>query len=137
MEKKFMELAYKEAEKAFNYDEVPVGCVIVKNNKVIASAHNMKEFMKDATCHAEILAIRKASKYLNDWRLDDCILYTTVEPCEMCMGAIRESRIARVVYSVESSRMKKYYKVIEISFMEYMKDKSLNLLKSFFEGKRK
>ena len=90
---KFMKEALKEAKKAYDKLEVPVGCVIVKNGKIIARAHNLKETKKDTTKHAEILAIQKASKKIEAWRLLDCDMYVTLEPCSMCAGAIINSRI--------------------------------------------
>lgn len=90
---KFMKEALKEAKKAYDKLEVPVGCVIVKDGKIIARAHNLKEIKKDTTKHAEIIAIEKASKKLEAWRLLDCDMYVTLEPCSMCAGAIINSRI--------------------------------------------
>ena len=89
----FMKEALKEAKKAYEKLEVPVGCVIVKDGKVIARAHNLKETQADTTKHAEMLAIQKASKKLKAWRLLDCDMYVTLEPCSMCAGAIINSRI--------------------------------------------
>ena len=94
---KFMKEALKEAKKAYNKLEVPVGAVIVKDGQVIARAHNLKETKTDTTKHAEILAIQKASRKLKSWRLLDCEMYVTLEPCQMCAGAIVQSRIPRVV----------------------------------------
>lgn len=94
---KFMKEALKEAKKAYNKDEVPVGAVIVKDEKIIARAHNIKELKKDTTKHAEIIAIQKASKKLDTWRLEGCTLYVTLEPCVMCTGAIIQSRLDKVV----------------------------------------
>ena len=96
VQEKFMEAALKEAKKAYDKEEVPVGAVIVKDGKVIARAHNLKEIKKDTTKHAEILAIQKASKKLNAWRLTDCEMYVTLEPCSMCAGAIIASRIKKL-----------------------------------------
>ena len=96
MEEKFMKEALKEAKKAYDKLEVPVGCVIVKDGKIIAKAHNQKETKLDTTKHAEILAIQKASKKLESWRLIDCEMYVTLEPCTMCAGAIINSRIKKV-----------------------------------------
>ena len=96
MEEKFMKEALKEAKKAYDKLEVPVGAVIVKDRKVIARAHNQKETKLDTTKHAEILAIQKASKKLNSWRLLDCEMYVTLEPCTMCAGAIINSRIKKI-----------------------------------------
>ena len=88
-----MREALKEAKKALEIEEVPVGAVIVKDGKIIARAHNTKETKKDATCHAEILAIKKACKKLESWRLLGCDMYVTLEPCSMCAGALINSRI--------------------------------------------
>lgn len=93
---KFMKEALKEANKAYGKLEVPVGAVIVKDGKIIARAHNLKETKLDTTKHAEILAIQKASKKLNSWRLLDCEMYVTLEPCSMCAGALINSRIKKV-----------------------------------------
>lgn len=101
MQQKFMKVALKEAQKAYNKLEVPVGCVIVKDGKIIAKAHNLKETKTDTTKHAEILAIQKASKKLNSWRLLDCDMYVTLEPCSMCAGAMINSRIRKVYYGAK------------------------------------
>ena len=92
----YMQIAVEQAEIAFKYGEVPVGAVIVKDNKIIGLGHNSKETSKDVTNHAEINAIREASKSLNDWRLNGCDMYVTLEPCPMCAGAILQSRISRL-----------------------------------------
>lgn len=89
----YMKVALKEAEKAYKKDEVPIGAVIVKDGKVIARAHNLRESSKQSIAHAEILAIQKACKRLGAWRLENCDLYVTLEPCAMCTGAIINSRI--------------------------------------------
>ena len=96
MEEKFMKEALKEALKAYEKKEVPVGAVIVKDGKVIARAHNIKEENRDTTKHAEILAISKASKKLSSWRLTDCEMYVTLEPCSMCAGACIQARIKKI-----------------------------------------
>ena len=96
MEEKFMKEAIKEAKKAYKINEVPVGAVIIKEGKIIARAYNQKETKCDTTKHAEILAIQKASKKLKSWRLLDCEMYVTLEPCAMCAGAIIQSRIKKV-----------------------------------------
>jgi len=93
---KFMREALKEAKKAYDKEEIPVGVVIVKDGKVIARGHNLKETDKNAVHHAEIIAINKASKKLDNWRLIDCDMYVTLEPCTMCIGAIISSRIKKI-----------------------------------------
>ena len=93
---KFMKEALKEAKKAYGKLEVPVGAIIVRDRKIIARAHNLKETKKDTTKHAEILAIQKASRKLESWRLLDCEMYVTLEPCSMCAGAIINARIKKL-----------------------------------------
>ena len=95
---KYMKLAIKEAKKAELIDEVPIGCVIVKDDKVIARGFNHRENKKMAISHAEIEAINKANKKLGAWRLEDCEIYVTIEPCIMCAGAIIQSRFKRVIF---------------------------------------
>ena len=94
----YMRLAIAEAEQALAADEVPIGCVIVHGERVIASAHNQREQLSDPTAHAEIIAITPAAAAMEDWRLEDCTLYVTLEPCIMCAGAILQARIPTVVY---------------------------------------
>lgn len=101
---KYMKIAYKEAIKAYNLNEVPVGCVIVQNDKIIAKAHNLRNTKKNVLCHAEIIAINKACKKLNKWILDDCTIYVTMEPCIMCAGTILQARIKKVVYGMPQTR---------------------------------
>lgn len=93
---KYMEQALIEARKAYEKEEIPVGAIIVRDNKIIAKAHNIKEEKNDTTKHAEIIAIQKASKKLGSWRLNDCEMYVTLEPCAMCAGALIQSRIKKV-----------------------------------------
>jgi tRNA(adenine34) deaminase len=95
----FMRLALREAERALEHDDVPVGCVIVLDGEVIAAACNERELAGDPTAHAEILALREASKKVGSWRLDGCAMYVTLEPCAMCAGAIVLGRLPRVVYA--------------------------------------
>jgi tRNA(adenine34) deaminase len=95
---RFMELALAEAEQALREDEVPIGAVVVHQGRVIASAHNQRETLRDPTAHAEMIAITQAADALGSWRLEDCALYVTLEPCPMCAGAILQARIATVVY---------------------------------------
>ncbi|MBE7334912.1 tRNA adenosine(34) deaminase TadA [Staphylococcus haemolyticus] len=94
----YMKLAIEEAKKAQKLGEVPIGAIIVKNNEVIASAHNLRETAQLPTAHAEHIAIERASKVVGSWRLEECKLYVTLEPCVMCAGAIVMSRIPKVVY---------------------------------------
>ncbi|MGV8145985.1 MAG: tRNA adenosine(34) deaminase TadA [Alkaliphilus sp.] len=97
MHEYFMEIALEEAKKAYNKEEVPIGAVITLGDEVIAKAHNLREISKRATAHAELLAINEACKIRGDWRLTDCNLYVTIEPCPMCAGAIILSRIEKVI----------------------------------------
>tara|TARA_B100001287_G_C22657190_1_gene518399 strand:- start:1241 stop:1720 length:480 start_codon:yes stop_codon:yes gene_type:complete len=96
----WMRIAFREAEKAFECDEVPIGAIVVKNNKIIGKGYNQTETLKDATAHAEMIAITSAASSQDDWRLDDCTLYVTKEPCLMCAGAIVNSRIKMVIFGV-------------------------------------
>ena len=101
----FMTEALKEAKKAFSENEVPIGAVIVLNNRVIARAHNQIEMLKDATAHAEILAITQASNALGDWRLNETAIYVTKEPCPMCAGALINSRVKTLVFGLKDYEM--------------------------------
>ena len=101
----FMNQALKEARKAYDQDEVPVGCVIVQGNTIIARGHNAVERLQDPTAHAEILCIGAAAQYQNNWRLLDTVLYCTLEPCVMCAGAIQLARLSRVVWGAPDIRL--------------------------------
>ena len=96
-EEKYMKAAIREAKKAYALEEVPIGCVIVQNNKIIARGYNRRNTDKNTLAHAELAAIKKASKKTGDWRLEDCTMYVTLEPCQMCAGAIVQSRLGKVV----------------------------------------
>lgn len=96
-DEKYMRAAIREAKKAYALEEVPIGCVIVQNGKIIARGYNRRNTDKNTLAHAEIAAIKKASKKTGDWRLEDCTMYVTLEPCQMCAGAIVQSRLAKVV----------------------------------------
>lgn len=96
-DEKYMKEAIRQAKKAYTIGEVPIGCVIVYQDKIIGRGYNRRTIDKNTLAHAELLAIRKASKKLDDWRLEDCTLYVTLEPCQMCSGAIVQARIPRVV----------------------------------------
>lgn len=105
-DKKFMKLALQEAKNAFAENEIPVGCVIVdEEGKILARAHNQKEALHDVTAHAEILAMRKAMQIKKNWRLKNCSLYVTLEPCPMCAGAINQARLSRVIYGVYDNEL--------------------------------
>ena len=148
MEEKFMKAALKEAKKAYDKLEVPVGAVIVKDGKIIARAHNLKETKFDTTKHAEILAIQKASKKLNSWRLIDCEMYVTLEPCSMCAGALINSRIKKVYIGASDQKTGAVGSVFNLledyTFnhkVEYKKgvlqDECESILKEFFKELRK
>ncbi len=100
----FMEKAMQEARVAFDEGEVPVGAIVVKDDKIIGRGHNRTESLKDATAHAEIIAITSAAAVIGDWRLEDCFLYSTIEPCAMCAGAAVLSRIKTIVFGARDSR---------------------------------
>lgn len=103
-EEKYMREAIKQAKKAEMINEVPIGCVIVYNNKIIARGYNRRNIDKNTLSHAELNAIKKASKKLGDWRLDDCEMFVTLEPCQMCSGAIVQSRIKKVYIGCMNSK---------------------------------
>src|ERR671931_2320603 len=100
----FMREALRQAQKAYAADEVPVGAVVVREGKIIARAHNQVELLKDATAHAEMLALTQAEAAVGDWRLTDCDLYVTKEPCAMCAGAILHVRVRRVIFGCPDKR---------------------------------
>ena len=148
MDMKYMDLAFKEAEKAFKQGEVPIGTVIVKNGKILAKTHNIKEKTACAVNHAEILAILKASKKIKNWRLEDCDIYVTLEPCPMCASAIKQSRIKNV-YSALKNKDKNNEIIIKKIFETDMVNPAVNfsndlstekseaLLQKFFVSRRK
>ena len=130
---KYLKEAIKEAKKAYQKGEVPVGAVIVKDEKIIARAHNLKEYKKNPLAHAEILCINKACKKLDNWRLDGCDMYVTLQPCSMCMGAINQARINDVFIGALDN---KEYKETSIN-IEYIKsDECESILKDFFKELR-
>ena len=147
MQEEFMQVALNEAKKAYKKLEIPVGAVIVKNGEIIAKAHNIKEEKKDTTKHAEIIAIQKASKKLESWRLNDCELYVTLEPCPMCAGAIIQSRIKKVYIGTLDEKtgacgsvlnLFKDYKFNHNVEVEYgiLKNECEEILKKFFKELR-
>lgn len=145
---KWMKEAIKQAKKAAQKDEVPIGCVIVKDDQIIARAYNKREMKQCSMAHAEILAIEKACKKLGSWRLEDCDLYVTLEPCPMCSGAIIQSRIRNVIFgaydpkggcmgsnmNINDVRGFNHYPDIEGGILQ---DECSRLLKEFFKAKRK
>lgn len=110
----YMNQAYNEALKAYDKNEIPVGAVIVCKRKIIARGHNLRDSSNIVTKHAEIIAIEKANKKKNNWRLIDCILYTTLEPCNMCKEVIKESKINKVIYGASGKNPSKEEKIIQI-----------------------
>ena len=148
MEEYYMNQALKEAQKAYKKLEVPVGAIIVKDGKIIARAHNQKETKTDTTKHAEILAIQKASKKLKSWRLIDCEMYITLEPCTMCAGAIINSRIKKIYIGAMDAKTGAVGSVLNL-FEDYtfnhkveyktgiLQEQCENILKTFFKELRK
>ncbi|HLD36830.1 MAG TPA: tRNA adenosine(34) deaminase TadA [Planctomycetota bacterium] len=143
-----MKEALKEAIKALDDNEVPIGAVIVYKNKIIARAYNQRERLKDPTAHAEMIALTQASAYLEDWRLNDVTMYVTIEPCIMCAGALVNARVKRLVYGADDSKAGGCGSIVNV-----VNDKRLNhrievisgvmaqdcqwLIKEFFKKKRK
>ena len=145
---KYMLEAIEEAKLAASIDEVPVGCVIVKDDKVIARAHNLRETTNDPLGHAETLAIKKASELLNDWQLVDCDLYVTIEPCIMCGGAIIQSRIRRVIYGapdLKGGAFGSSINILEAKNINHrpevingvLEEECTKIIKDYFKSKRK
>lgn len=148
VKEEYMKLALKEAKKAYRKLEVPVGAIIVKDGEIIAKAHNEKEEKNDSTKHAEILAIQKASKKLGTWRLNDCEMYVTLEPCSMCAGALIQSRMHKVYIGTMDEKTGSCGSVLNLlkdyTFnhkvdIEYnvCKEECENILKEFFKELRK
>lgn len=144
----YMKKALKEAKKAYDKLEIPVGAIIVKDGKIIARAHNQKETKFDTTKHAEILAIQKASKKLKSWRLIDCEMYVTLEPCTMCAGAIINSRIKKIYIGASDEKTGAVGSVLNL-FDDYkfnhkpeyekgiLEQECSEILKRFFKDLRK
>ena len=145
---RFMLEAIKEANAAFEADEVPIGAVIVYKGKVIARAHNQREMLNDPTAHAEMIALTQAAEYLGTWRLHECTIYVTLEPCPMCAGALVNSRIDRLVYGpsdpkagaceslyniVQDERLNHRIEVVK----DFMTEPCRMLLQEFFANKRR
>ena len=135
MKEKYSKEIIKLAKIAYKNGEVPVGAIITKNDKILARAYNKIETSKDATMHAEIQAIKKASKKLKNWRLNDCEMYVTLEPCTMCSSAIELSRIKKVYYLVKRDKEISIKKSKYIHYNTFTAE-ALNLLQSFFKKVR-
>ena len=144
----FMSEALKEARKAFELDEVPIGAVIVHNNEIIARGYNRRNTDKNPLMHAEIIAINEAAKVIGDWRIEDCTIYVTVEPCPMCSGAIVQARIPNVVYGAPNPKAGCGGSVINLLQMEklnhrcsvksgILEDECRAIMKEFFSRFRK
>ena len=142
-----MELAYREAEKAYRKDEVPIGAVVVAGGRLVGRGHNMVESLDDPTAHAEMIAITAAADSMNSWRLEEAVLYVTKEPCPMCAGAVYLSRIPHVVFGVCDSRMGACGSAVDILHNStlhsstmvtrgILEDKCLRILQSFFQKLR-
>lgn len=144
----YMNLAIKEAQKAADMGEIPIGAILVMHNKVIAQAHNMREQWRDATAHAEIIVIQDACKKLNRWRLEEATLYVTLEPCPMCAGAIVNSRINKVVYGCADSKgggVESIFNILSNKNLNHVaevvrgvcEEECAQILKEFFKKRRK
>lgn len=143
---RFMRLALEEAKRAAALGETPIGAVVVSGGEVIATAHNSRERSNDITAHAELLAIRQAAEQRGDWRLGDCTVYVTLEPCPMCAGALLASRVARVVYGVKEVNSGAMGSVVNlpryplgskpIVTCGVLEDECRELLQEFFRSKR-
>ena len=146
-DEKYMLEAIKEAKKAESKDEVPVGAIIVLNDKIIARAHNLKENSQIAINHAEVLAINKANKKLSSWRLIDATMYVTLEPCLMCAGAIIQSRIKKVVYGAKDVKAGAIESIININDIKtinhhievtrgILEEQCSSIISNYFKNKR-
>jgi tRNA(adenine34) deaminase len=145
----YMNLAYQEALKAFDEGEVPIGAIIVHENRIVGRGYNRVEALRDATAHAEIIAMSAASSSLASWRLSGCLMYVTLEPCLMCLGAIMQSRLDAVIYGAADNRMGAietfvYRDVVEQSYARFphseggvMAERCRALMQSFFQKIRK
>jgi len=136
----FMNLALKQALKAYKKQEVPIGAIVVKNGKIISKAYNKKENKQITTKHAEIIAIERACKKLKTWHLDGCEIYTTMEPCLMCYGAIEQSRISKIYYGLKNMNFgfkSKYNIETKLQVCECkISNEYVDYIKSFFKEKR-
>ena len=128
-----MQLAIEEARKAERKGEVPIGAVIVRGDKVIAKSHNIREPRQNPLAHAGVLVIDKACRRLKSWRLDDCVMYVTLEPCPMCMGAATNARLRKVIYGAKSETDLNW----KVETGQDLREESGKMLKDFFASKRK
>ena len=145
-DEKFMRAALKQAEKAAAIGDVPIGCVIVRDGRIIARGYNRRNADKTTLAHAEIIAIRKACKKAGDWRLEDCTIYITLEPCPMCTGAVINSRIPRVVFGAYDKKAGSCGSIVNLFDYPYnhkpevkggvLEDECSQLLKDFFRELR-
>ena len=138
MQEKYLKILIKLAKRAAEKDEVPVSAIIVKNDKIISKAFNKREKNHNVLDHAEIIAIKQASKKLKDWRLFDCDLYVTLKPCSICENIIKQSRIKHVYYLIDKPETKKEYNKTKFNKMNYCTHEQMcdNILKNFFKKKR-
>lgn len=145
---KFMREAIKQAKKAEALDEVPIGCVIVHEGKIIARGYNKRNTMKSTLAHAELLAIRKACRKLGDWRVEECTMYITLEPCQMCAGAIVQARIPKVVIGASNKKAGCAGSILNLLQMEQfnhqveltkgvLEEECSQMMKEFFRAMRK
>ena len=147
LDQKFMKLAICQAQKAKEMDEVPIGAIAVLDGKVIARAHNTREKTGNALNHAEVLAIQKACKKVGNWRLDEVTLYVTIEPCPMCMGAMLNARLKRLVYGADDKKGGACGTLYDLNDGKYnhtisvtkgvLKDDCANIIRTYFEDKRR
>ena len=135
-ENKYMYKAYQEALKAYKIREIPVGCVIVKNEKIVAKAHNNRQKKYNVLGHAEINAIRKAERKIKDWRLDGLEMYVTLKPCKLCQSVIKESRISKIVYLLDQDVNTNCSKFVQTNDCDELKKDYQILLKNFFNNLR-
>ncbi|MCQ4725115.1 tRNA adenosine(34) deaminase TadA [Anaerotignum faecicola] len=144
----YMREAVNEAKKAFELDETPIGAVIVQDGKIIGRGYNRRNSEKNPLCHAEIIAINEAAKYIGDWRIENCTIYVTVEPCPMCAGAIVQARIPTVVFGTENVKAGCCGSVLNLMQQEklnhraevisdVLKEECSSLMKEFFKNMRK
>lgn len=140
----YMELAIEQAQKAFEINETPIGAIIVYNDKVIAAGYNKRNTTKNPLAHAEIAAINQAANYIGDWRLEDCQMYITLEPCPMCAGAIVQSRIPKVIFGAKNPKAGCAGSIINLLQMQklnhqveivagVLEDKCSAMMKDFFK----